>query len=93
MPTTIRRVADFYNKKLTEEQIAAMCDHLSFENFKKNPAVNFEDVKPIGVIAENESFIRKGTQLEMLSLIFLIVLFYVLVLVLFASVHSDYFFI
>lgn len=60
MPVSIRRVADFLGKKLTQDQIERLCDHLSIENFKKNPSVNSEELRPLGVVAKDETFIRKG---------------------------------
>lgn len=42
LPVVIRQVADFLGKPLTEDQIERLSNHLSFENMKNNPAVNFE---------------------------------------------------
>lgn len=36
----IRKVVTFLGKSLTDDQIAALADHLSFEKMKNNPAVN-----------------------------------------------------
>ncbi|XP_050559191.1 luciferin sulfotransferase-like [Spodoptera frugiperda] len=60
LPASINRVADFLDKKLNEEEINRLCDHLSIDNFKKNKSVNFEEMREIGVLAKGESFIRKG---------------------------------
>ncbi|KAI5632734.1 sulfotransferase domain-containing protein [Phthorimaea operculella] len=60
LPAAVRKVAKFLNKEYTEEQIAGLCDHLSFDNFKKNKSVNFDEVKDLGVlVAGEQSFIRK----------------------------------
>lgn len=56
-------MADFLDKKLNEEEINRLCDHLSIDNFKKNKSVNFEEMREIGVLAKGESFIRKGMYL------------------------------
>ncbi|KAH9635326.1 hypothetical protein HF086_017892 [Spodoptera exigua] len=56
----IKRIADFFAKKLSEEQIQGLCDHLNFEKFKNNGAVNMEDFREIGILADGEYFIRKG---------------------------------
>lgn len=53
-------MADFLGKKLNEEQMSRLCDHLSIENFKNNKSVNYEDMRELGVLAKGESFIRKG---------------------------------
>ncbi|KAJ8725841.1 hypothetical protein PYW08_004024 [Mythimna loreyi] len=60
LPAVIRRVADFLGKEVTEEQMTRLCDHLSFENFKKNKSVNYEDMKEFDIVSPKESFIRKG---------------------------------
>lgn len=60
-------MAVFLGKRLTDEQVTALEDHLSFNSMKKNPALNLE---PILAIMEksrpkeanpDETFIRKGT--------------------------------
>ncbi|CAH0701634.1 unnamed protein product [Spodoptera exigua] len=60
LPTSINRVADFFGKKLNEEQMSRLCDHLSIDNFKNNKSVNYEDLREVGVLAKGETFIRKG---------------------------------
>lgn len=57
---SINRVAKFLDKKLNEEEMERLCDHLSIENFKKNKSVNFEEMRELGLLATNESFVRKG---------------------------------
>jgi len=63
----IRQVAAFLDKRLTEEQVAALEDHLSFNSMKKNPALNLEPIlammeKPRSAETNpDETFIRKGT--------------------------------
>lgn len=60
LPAVIRRVADFLGKKLDEEQLDRLLDHLSIENFRKNPSINFEEFREYGLLNSNETFIRKG---------------------------------
>ncbi|KAJ8722507.1 hypothetical protein PYW07_003687 [Mythimna separata] len=60
LPTVIRRVADFLGKQLNDGQMAKLCDHLSFKNFKNNISVNYEDLREFGLMADDESFVRKG---------------------------------
>uniref|UniRef100_A0A2A4KAH9 Sulfotransferase domain-containing protein n=1 Tax=Heliothis virescens TaxID=7102 RepID=A0A2A4KAH9_HELVI len=60
LPAVIRRVAAFLNKQVTEKQMTKLCEHLSFDNFKKNKAVNYEDLREFDVFTPNETFIRKG---------------------------------
>lgn len=59
-------MSTFLGKSLTEEQVSALEDHLSFNSMKKNPALNLE---PILAMMEksrsaeenpDQTFIRKG---------------------------------
>lgn len=56
----------FLDKPLTEEQVSALEDHLSFNSMKKNPALNLEpilammDKPPQKENNSDETFIRKG---------------------------------
>ncbi|KOB70912.1 Retinol dehydratase [Operophtera brumata] len=61
LPSSIRRVAEFLGKDLTHEQMERLCEHLSIDNFKNNPSVNFEDLREFGMLDSREQFIRKGT--------------------------------
>lgn len=61
MKGTIRAVADFVGKTMTEDDIDRLADHLHISNFKNNPAVNFESHRDIGLLNKNtEGFIRQG---------------------------------
>ncbi|CAH2073434.1 unnamed protein product, partial [Iphiclides podalirius] len=60
LPATVRRVADFLGKQYSDEQNEGLCSHLKFDNFKKNPSVNMDELKHLGMLSKNESFIRKG---------------------------------
>ncbi|CAK1552652.1 unnamed protein product [Leptosia nina] len=61
LPATIRRVAKFLGKQLTKDQILKLCDHLSFNNFKDNSAVNEMLLGKIDFLVKGEApFIRKG---------------------------------
>lgn len=62
LPGTIRKVATFLNKSFTEEQVLKLADHLHITNFKKNPAVNCEELKRIKLLNSGEqSFVRSGS--------------------------------
>lgn len=56
----IEKVAKFMNKSPTEEQMAQLVEHLSFDVFSKNEAVNMEGGKKAGFMAEDGHFVRKG---------------------------------
>ncbi|KAG6448318.1 hypothetical protein O3G_MSEX005471 [Manduca sexta] len=61
LPAAVRRVAEFFNKQYTEEELAQLCDHLSIESFKNNKSVNYDVMKELGILIPGEqSFIRKG---------------------------------
>ncbi|XP_049875169.1 sulfotransferase 1C4-like isoform X2 [Pectinophora gossypiella] len=56
-----RRVADFLGKQYTDEQYASLLDHLKFDNFQKNTAVDITDLKKFGLLdSKGQNFIRKG---------------------------------
>ncbi|XP_063531414.1 luciferin sulfotransferase-like [Cydia strobilella] len=59
VPLYIKRLADFLDKKLTDEQIVKLSEHLSFENFKNNKSVNPTWIAKSGN-PDAEGFIRKG---------------------------------
>ncbi|CAH1999714.1 unnamed protein product [Acanthoscelides obtectus] len=64
LPAVIREVADFLEKPLSDEQVSILADHLSFENMKKNPAVNYEMVisinKKFKLTESDGKFMRSG---------------------------------
>ncbi|KAG8181897.1 hypothetical protein JTE90_026056 [Oedothorax gibbosus] len=58
---SIKRIADFLNKDLSEEEINQIADHCSFHNMSKNPNVNYQHWDDLGIRKTNESrFMRKG---------------------------------
>lgn len=60
LPGQIKKVASFLGKQLTNTQIDALVDHLSFNNFKKNPAVNLHELIDAGYFKKGSEFVRKG---------------------------------
>ncbi|XP_045491068.1 sulfotransferase 1E1-like [Colias croceus] len=57
----LKRMAKFYGKSYSEEQIQELCEHLKFENFKKNDSVNKSQVmQELGVVNQQITFIREG---------------------------------
>ncbi|GJQ85441.1 hypothetical protein Trydic_g23866 [Trypoxylus dichotomus] len=58
---TIKHVASFLEKSLTWEQVDALEEHLRIDNFKRNPSVNSQLLKELGVIRDVENgFVRHG---------------------------------
>ena len=60
MRKEIKKVAEFLNSPLSEEQLNELREHLRFDNFAKNEAVNSEMPKKFGAMNPDGHFIRKG---------------------------------
>lgn len=61
LPTYVRRVAKFFGKEYSDEEIDRLCNHLSIESFKNNKSVNYDVMKILGImIPSDQAFIRKG---------------------------------
>lgn len=66
LASVIRRTAKFLGKTLTEEKVAALVDHLSFNKMKENPAVNYKEFtdacKKMDLCTDDQegTFLRKG---------------------------------
>ena len=56
------KVAAFLGKSMSEDELDRLREHLRFDNFAKNDAVNNEFAKELGVIKPQGHFIRKGRQ-------------------------------
>ncbi|XP_049956268.1 luciferin sulfotransferase-like isoform X1 [Schistocerca serialis cubense] len=65
LPSVIRKTAKFLGKELNDSQIDVLTNHLSFQNMKNNPSVNYEAVVEINrtynLIAADGEFMRSGT--------------------------------
>ncbi|KAG6794945.1 hypothetical protein HZU73_09395 [Apis mellifera caucasica] len=64
LPKVIKKTAAFLDKILTNDQVEALAQHLSFDSMKSNPAVNYEDHiilnKRMKLINVDGEFIRSG---------------------------------
>ena len=57
----IRKIAEFLERSITEDQVSDLMQHLSFRSMKENPAINLESQRGEQIIQESETqFIRKG---------------------------------
>lgn len=60
----IKKTAAFLDKILTNDQVEALAQHLSFDSMKSNPAVNYEEHiilnKRMKLINVDGEFIRSG---------------------------------
>lgn len=67
LPGVIRRTAEFMDKKLSDDEVEELAQHLSFKSMKNNPAINGEEfireVKEKHNLPTDDpelTFIRKG---------------------------------
>lgn len=61
LPETIRTVAKFLDKDLSDEELTKLMDHLSIHKFKHNPSINGDDLKAVGILNDStQGFIRQG---------------------------------
>lgn len=61
---TIRKVADFLDKKLTPSEVERLFTYLSIENFRINASVNQCELKAVKILSDNEEgFVRNGKSL------------------------------
>ncbi|XP_022256006.1 estrogen sulfotransferase-like isoform X2 [Limulus polyphemus] len=58
---SVKKIADFLGKSLTEEEIERIAYHCSFQQMAKNPSVNYSHWDDLDVRNKNEAeFMRKG---------------------------------
>ena len=60
LDSVIRKVCEFLEVSLNEEQISKLIDHLDIKNFRNNTAINMEIGKDLGFFSREGNFIRKG---------------------------------
>lgn len=56
----IRRLSEFLGVKLSDAEVKSLIDWCSFENMEKNPSVNYEWYKTMGIFKKDGKFFRKG---------------------------------
>lgn len=56
----IQKLGEFLDVKLTDAQIKSLIEWCSFENMGKNPSVNYEWYKTMGLFKKDGKFFRKG---------------------------------
>ncbi len=58
---SLRKVAKFLQKELSDDQVARLIQHLSFDKMKNNKTVNFEAARKTDFSSPTEGrFMRKG---------------------------------
>ncbi|GFU06893.1 hypothetical protein NPIL_304251 [Nephila pilipes] len=58
---SIKKIANFLNRNVTDEEIDDIVDHCSFRNMSQNPNVNYQHWDDLGVRKLHEAkFMRKG---------------------------------
>nr|CAD7266696.1 unnamed protein product [Timema shepardi] len=61
IPSTIRGVAQFLNKPVSEEQVARLTAHLHIDTFRENPSIGIPNLRELELLKPGEQgFIRKG---------------------------------
>lgn len=61
MPASILKIAAFLNKSVSDDDLKRLIEHLQFDNFRKNRAVNSEELVDWGLFSPKEApFVRKG---------------------------------
>lgn len=61
LPSTIRKVATFLNKTMTNDEVEKLSHYLSIEQFRNNPAVNQHELKDVKICySKEEAFVRNG---------------------------------
>jgi hypothetical protein len=56
----VKSLAKFLGKDLSSEQVKSIVEWCSFESMKKNPTVNYEWYKDLGLFKKDGAFFRKG---------------------------------
>ncbi|NXL62623.1 ST3A1 sulfotransferase, partial [Chordeiles acutipennis] len=59
--SAVLKICNFLGKKLSEEEVESVVRQATFENMRKDPRANYENL-PEGIVARTKgSFLRKGT--------------------------------
>ncbi|XP_069707850.1 amine sulfotransferase-like [Phaenicophaeus curvirostris] len=59
--SAVLKICNFLGKKLSEEELDSIVRQATFENMKKDPRANYENLPADMVAKEKGSFLRKGT--------------------------------
>ncbi|XP_015930870.1 amine sulfotransferase isoform X1 [Parasteatoda tepidariorum] len=58
---SIKKIANYLGKDLTDSEVDAIANHCSFQNMSQNPNVNYQHWDDLGIRNKNEAkFMRKG---------------------------------
>lgn len=58
---TISKIAEFFGRNLTDDEINAVAEHCSFQHMTENPTVNYHHWDDLGLRKKGEAkFLRKG---------------------------------
>jgi len=60
LASSVKKVARFLGKTVSDEMVEALVDHLSFKQMRNNPAVNKEERRKLGLLTGEGSLLRKG---------------------------------
>ncbi|NXN27389.1 ST3A1 sulfotransferase, partial [Nycticryphes semicollaris] len=59
--SAVLKICNFLDKKLSEEEVDSVVRQATFENMKKDPRANYENLPDDMVAKDKGSFLRKGT--------------------------------
>ncbi|NXJ66841.1 ST3A1 sulfotransferase, partial [Rostratula benghalensis] len=59
--SAVLKICNFLEKKLSEEEVDSVVRQATFENMKKDPRANYENLPDDMVAKDKGSFLRKGT--------------------------------
>ncbi|XP_010203074.1 amine sulfotransferase-like [Colius striatus] len=59
--SAVLKICDFIGKKLSEEEVDSVVKQATFENMKKDPRANYENLPDDITAKDKGSFLRKGT--------------------------------
>lgn len=57
---SLKKLASFLERPLSDNDLPALMNHLNFENFKQNASVNLEHTHVNGVDGVKWNFVRRG---------------------------------
>ena len=60
LASSVKKVARFLGKNVSEEMVEALVGHLSFKQMRNNPAVNKEERRKLGLMTGDGCLLRKG---------------------------------
>lgn len=64
LPSAVEKISSFLGKELTDEQLASVVNHSTFNNMRKIPQASYEKVPDDLLSHQKGRFMRKGERGE-----------------------------